>query len=70
MPAACSRSSSGGRVTEFGAGRVMSHTEMAAVRFPAASEARGAEPIGRSSAAAMAAAASASGSAERLSTTV
>ena len=51
MPAACSRSSSGGRVSRLGAGRVMSQTEMAAVRFPVASSASGLEPMGWSSAA-------------------
>ena len=51
IPPACSRSSSGGSVTRFGAGRVMSQTEIAAVRLPAASPASGSQPIGRSSAA-------------------
>src|SRR5208283_3775111 len=47
----------------------MSQTEMAAVRLPAASSTSGGQPMGWSSAAPMAAAASASAPAERLSTT-
>ncbi len=45
----------GGRITRLGAGRVMSQTLMAAVFLPRASSTSGAQPMGASSAAAMAA---------------
>ena len=46
IPAWCSLPSSGGSVTRLGAGRVMSHTLIAAVFFPAASATSGSHPIG------------------------
>ena len=54
-----SRSSRGGSTRRLGAGRVMSHTLMAAVFFPFASSISGALPIGESSAASSAALSSA-----------
>ena len=50
IPACSSRRSKGGSVSRFGAGLVMSQTEMAALRLPRASSANGGAPIGRSSA--------------------
>ena len=46
MPACSRRRSTGGRVRRFGAGRVISQTEMAALRLPRASSASGGAPIG------------------------
>ena len=59
----------GGSVRRFGAGRVMSQTEIAALRLPRASSANGGTPIGRSSADSRAPCQSGSGFAVRASRT-
>ena len=46
IPASCKRRSSGGRVSQLGAGRVMSQTEIAAVFLPAAKVESGLLPMG------------------------
>src|SRR5262249_36032265 len=67
MPAASRRRSTGGSVLRLGAGRVMSQTEIAALRFPRASSVSDGVPIGSSSAASSADCQSSSGVAERAS---
>ncbi len=69
MPARSSRLRTGGRTSRLGAGRVMSHTEIAALPRPLASSSKAAEPIGESSPASTAPMASASGRADRASKT-
>ncbi len=66
-PAAANRSRIGGSVTRFGAGRVMSQTEMAAEAAPRASSLNEGESTGWSSDSANAAGASASAVAARAS---
>ena len=64
MPPASSLRSNGGSTTGLGAGRVMSHTEIAADFFPAITAASGGPAAGASSAASIAPTASASGAAD------
>ncbi len=64
MPPASRRLSNGGSTIGFGAGRVMSHTEIAADFFPAITAASGGPAAGVSRAASIAAAASVNGAAD------
>src|SRR3954454_23991602 len=66
IPAWLSRFRTGGRVTRFGAGRVMSHTEIAAVFLPRAISVSAADAIGASRAASTAAVSSGTAMAFRL----
>ena len=56
-------------MSRFGAGRVMSHTEIAALVLPVASASRGCRPIGASSACSIAAIGSAAAAADFASST-
>ena len=69
-PAASRRSIIGRRKRWLGTGRVMSQIRMQALRLPRASSDSGAEPVGRSSTAAIAAAGSAMRGRSRLRITV